>query len=57
MLERFQHDVIALKPEAVIVWGFNNDVHRSDRALTGQTLKRTRESLLFIGASGETAGD
>lgn len=42
MLGRFQHDVIALKPEAVIVWGFNNNVHRSDRAPIGQTLKRTR---------------
>lgn len=57
MLERFQHDVIALKPEAVIVWGFNNNVHGSDRALIGQTLKRMRESLLPMGASGETGGD
>ncbi|MGA6826066.1 GDSL-type esterase/lipase family protein [Nitrospira sp. NS4] len=56
MLDRFQHDVIALKPEAVIIWGFNNDVHRSDPALIDRTLRRTRESLLAMVQLAKQAG-
>ena len=56
MLERFQDDVIALKPEAVIVWGFNNDVYRSERALIDQTLKRTKTSLLSMAQLAKQAG-
>jgi hypothetical protein len=56
MLERFQHDVIALNPEAVIVWGFNNDVYRSDRALIDQTLRRTKTSLLSMLQLAKQAG-
>jgi lysophospholipase L1-like esterase len=56
MLERFPHDVIALNPEAVIVWGFNNDVYRSDRALIDQTLKRTKTSLLSMVQLAKQAG-
>lgn len=48
MLARFQSDVIALKPNAVIVWGFSNDVHRSDRDRINHTLRRTRESILAM---------
>ena len=55
MLARFQRDVIALKPEAVMVWGFNNDVIRSDRARIDHTLRRTRESMLAMIQLANTA--
>lgn len=45
MLARFESDVLVLKPDAVIIWGFINDIFRSDRAQIDQTLKRTRESI------------
>lgn len=45
MLSRFEADVVALKPNAVIIWGFINDVFRSDRGQIEQTLTRTQESL------------
>lgn len=48
MLARFENDVLALKPDAVIIWGFINDVFRSDRAQIDQTLRRTRESILAM---------
>lgn len=48
MLARFEADVLGVKPNAVIIWGFINDVFRSDRAQIDQTLRRTRESLLAM---------
>lgn len=48
MLARFQTDVIAFKPNAVIVWGFSNDVHRSDRDRINHTLRRTKENILAM---------
>lgn len=45
MLARFNRDVLSLKPSAVIIWGFINDVFRADRSQIDQTLKRTRESI------------
>jgi len=45
MRARFQTDVIALKPHAVIIWGFINDVFRSDRDRIEHTLKQTQENL------------
>jgi lysophospholipase L1-like esterase len=48
MLSRFEADVVALKPDAVIIWGFINDVFRSDRDRIDQTLIRTRESFLAM---------
>lgn len=48
MLARFEVDVVSLKPDAVIIWGFINDVFRSDRAQIDLTLRRTRESILAM---------
>ena len=48
MLSRFETDVLALKPDAVIIWGFINDIFRSDRAQIAKTLMRTRESTLAM---------
>jgi lysophospholipase L1-like esterase len=56
VLARFETDAIALKPDAVIIWGFINDVFRSDPARIDQTLVRTRESLLAMVESARKAG-
>ena len=56
MLARFETDVLALKPDGVIIWGFINDVFRSDRGQIDQTLKRTRESILAMVALARKAG-
>lgn len=56
VLARFETDALALKPDAVIIWGFINDVFRSDPARIDQTLARTRESLLAMVESARKAG-
>jgi len=45
LLARFESDVIALHPDAVVIWGFINDIFRSDQVRIDQTLSRTRESM------------
>jgi lysophospholipase L1-like esterase len=55
MLARFETDVVALKPDAVIIWGFINDVFRNDRDRIDQTLNRARESLVAMVESARKA--
>ena len=56
MLARFETDVVALKPDAVIIWGFINDIFRSDPVHMDQTLARTRENILTMIALAKTSG-
>lgn len=56
MLARFETDVVAHKPDAVIIWGFINDVFRNDRNRMEETLKHTRESLAAMVESARKAG-
>jgi len=56
MLARFDNDVLVLKPDAVIIWGFINDVFRSDPAQIEQTLKRARESIVAMVELARKAG-
>jgi uncharacterized SAM-binding protein YcdF (DUF218 family)/lysophospholipase L1-like esterase len=42
MLARFESDVVAVGPRAVVLWGFINDVFRADDTM--QSLARVRES-------------
>ena len=56
MLARFESDVLALKPEGVIIWGFINDVFRSDQPQIEQTLRRTRESIVAMVELARKAG-
>lgn len=44
MLSRFNEDVIFLKPTAVIIWGFINDIFRSKREEIGATIERAKKS-------------
>jgi len=43
MLARFQADVIAVKPRAVIIWGFINDIFGSKRDEVNDTLEKVKE--------------
>jgi lysophospholipase L1-like esterase len=54
--DRFAGDVIALKPHGVIIWGFINDIFRSDRARLTERLQRTRNDLVFMVESARKAG-
>jgi lysophospholipase L1-like esterase len=45
MLARFQEDVLDLKPSTVIIWGFINDIFRSEPDNIDQTLERIRLSM------------
>ena len=56
MLARFDADVLAVKPRAVVIWGFINDIFRSDRDRIEQTLARIQESLLLMIQAAKRAG-
>lgn len=56
MLARFETDVVALKPNAVLIWGFINDIFRGDAAQIDQIVKRTRESTAAMVAMAKKAG-
>lgn len=45
MLARFDRDVIAVKPRVVLIWGFINDVFRSEPEERKEKLQRTRENI------------
>jgi lysophospholipase L1-like esterase len=45
MLVRFDRDVVPLGPRYVIIWGFINDIHRSERNTISATLERTRTNF------------
>jgi len=45
MLARFQNDVIANKPKAVLIWGFINDIHRSKRDEIQSAIVRAQNSI------------
>ncbi|HLF15501.1 MAG TPA: GDSL-type esterase/lipase family protein [Bacteroidota bacterium] len=45
MLARFKRDVVTERPEAVVIWGFINDIFRSDRDKVSATLERTRSNI------------
>ncbi len=45
MLRRFEQDVIALNPKAVIIWGYINDIFRSEKADLQNKLDSSRENM------------
>jgi len=45
MLARFDRDVLSVKPRAVLIWGFINDIHRSKPEELKDKLVRTRENI------------
>lgn len=56
VLARFDADAIAMKPEAVIIWGFINDIFRGDRSHMEEVLQGTRQNLQEMVALARTAG-
>ncbi|MDH5325904.1 MAG: GDSL-type esterase/lipase family protein [Gammaproteobacteria bacterium] len=51
VLDRFQADVVALKPRAVLLWGFINDIFRAgqkDRTELHQDIQRNIESMVEL---------
>jgi uncharacterized SAM-binding protein YcdF (DUF218 family)/lysophospholipase L1-like esterase len=45
MLERFERDVIAARPRAVIIWGFINDLFRAQPQQSAAAAARVRDSF------------
>jgi lysophospholipase L1-like esterase len=56
LLERFDRDVVAHAPRAVVIWGFINDVFRTPRATIADGLARARTSLTTIVERSRAAG-
>jgi lysophospholipase L1-like esterase len=56
MLARFEPDVLAEQPRAVVVWGFINDIFRSFPDRVDAAVTRARESLTTIVAKARAAG-
>jgi lysophospholipase L1-like esterase len=56
MLGRFDRDVTALNPSAVILWGYLNDIFRSSREQMDTTTARTRDSFDQMISRARTAG-
>jgi uncharacterized protein len=56
LLERFDRDVIAMQPSAVILWGYINDVFRSSRDQMDAALARARDSFEQMVRKSEAAG-
>jgi uncharacterized SAM-binding protein YcdF (DUF218 family)/lysophospholipase L1-like esterase len=56
MLARFDRDVVAHRPRAVILWGFINDIHRAPKDRVDQAVSRARESFVTMIARARAAG-
>ena len=56
LAERFDRDVLAHAPRAVVIWGFINDVFRTPRAEIQPAMARARSSLSSMIARGQQAG-
>lgn len=56
MAARFERDVLARAPRAVVIWGFINDVFRAPRAEVPAMLAKTRTNLTDMIARGQSAG-
>lgn len=48
MLRRFETDVVARKPEAVVIWGFINDIFRNPMSEIDATETRIRANYLSM---------
>lgn len=48
LLERFDRDVVAHRPRAVVIWGFINDIFRAGPGEADRVLARTRDSYTAL---------
>ena len=56
LLERFERDVVSVRPRAVLIWGFINDIFRTPRADVGAARIRMQESFAAIVSRAREAG-
>lgn len=56
MLARFQQDVIANKPQIVVIWGFINDIFGSKREMVNDALEKVREHYKKMVAMSQDNG-
>lgn len=56
MLARFDGDVVASRPSAVLIWGFINDIFRSPRDQLASTSRHTRGNILNMLDKARKAG-
>ena len=56
LLARFEEDVLGLEPRYVIIWGFINDIFRSDPQRIEARLERSREDFRTMVSMARTAG-
>ena len=56
VLSRFEKDVIAIKPRAVIIWGYINDIHRSERSNIETAINKAKDSFRAMVALSEKNG-
>ena len=48
LLARFEQDVVAASPRAVIIWGFINDIFRAPQGQIDAALTRAREAIVSM---------
>ncbi len=56
MLARFDHDVIRLRPSAVLIWGFINDIFRAPRDAIASRQARIQSNLREMVNKANVAG-
>lgn len=56
LLDRFDRDVVAVRPSAVILWGYINDVFRAPREKIDEATARARRSVEQMIAQSRAAG-
>jgi lysophospholipase L1-like esterase len=53
---RFERDVVALKPDVVLIWGHINDIHRAPAGKMDAVTQQTRENYRLMHAAARAAG-
>lgn len=53
---RFERDVVAAKPDAVLVWGHINDIHRAQAGKMDEVVRQACENYRLMHAQARVAG-
>jgi len=53
---RFARDVVAAKPDAVLIWGHINDIHRAPAGKVDEVKQRAKDNYRAMHAEAEAAG-
>lgn len=56
VLGRFQHDVVELKPDTVLIWGHSNDVVRSKPENMAATVQQAKDNYVAMIEQARAAG-